>query len=69
MIQSIISIEIDNIHVDEEYYTFNYKIFVDGKLKYKGEINDDYQNGNTPKEQKKDLENGEAVNLAILHCF
>lgn len=64
-----IEVEISNIDVDERYYTFNYKVTLNGKLKDKGEINDDYENGDTPKQWQKTLEQGEAVNLAIIRAF
>ena len=64
-----IQVEISDIRVDERYYTFNYKIKLNGKLKSKGEINDDYENGNTPNEQKKMLESGEAMNLSVIRAF
>ncbi len=66
---SKIEVEISNIEVDERYYTFNYRVTLNGKLKDKGEINDDYENGDTPKQWKKTLEQGEAVNLAIIRAF
>ncbi len=64
-----IKVIIANVTADEQWYTFDYRIEVNGKLKEKGQINDDYSNGNTPKQQIKDLENGEALNLAIIRVF
>lgn len=67
--RTTIEVEIGSIVADGQYYTFDYKVWVDGKLKEEGEINDDYQNGNTPKQQIEDLAKGEALNLAIMRVF
>jgi hypothetical protein len=64
-----IEVEIKDFDVDSEYYTFSYKVSVDGKLKDKGEINDDYENGMTPKEWQTFLEKEEALNLIMVRVF
>lgn len=69
MKKTIIEVEIGEIEVDERYHTIPYKVFVNGKLKDKGEINDDYENGDTPKQWKKRLENGIALDHVISHVF
>ena len=64
-----IKVEISNVTADEEYYTFNYKVWVNGKLKDKGEINDDYCNGMTPKEWIKELKDNYALQLVMVKVF
>lgn len=67
--KTIIEVEISNIDIDDRYYTFYYRITVNGKLKKKGEINDDYENGDTPAQFRKYLEKGGALDLAIIKTF
>lgn len=67
--KNIIEVEIDEIDVDENYYTFSYKVWVDGKLREKGEINDDYENGNTPAQEIKELEKEYALELVMQRVF
>lgn len=65
----VVEVEIGEIDVDESYFTFSYRVSVNGKLRAKGEINDDYENGETPAQWKKTLEKGEAVNMALSRVF
>ena len=65
----VLRVKIENIIADADYYTFNYEVWLNGKLKERGEVNDDYENGNTPKEQIKILEKGEALNLIMVKVF
>ena len=60
-----IQIEIDNFEVDEKYFTFDYRVYVDGEIKDEGQINDDYENGYLPEGQKELLMDGEALNLVF----
>lgn len=62
--KTIIEVEISNIEVDERYFSFDYKITLNGKAT-KGCYESDYENGDTPKQWKKFLENGYAVKLAL----
>ena len=64
-----IDVEIGKITIEDNYYTFDYKVKINGKLKEKGEINDDFENGNTAKEQIKMLEEDEALNLVLIKVF
>ena len=63
--KTIIEVEISNIKVDEGYYSFDYIITVNGKKRKKESYDSDYENGDTPKQWKKTLEKGEAVNRAM----
>jgi len=69
MKQYNIKVDIDKITADEEYFTFDYKVYIDGKIKDSGEINDDYENGCTPKQMIKMLENGDALDLVMIKVF
>jgi hypothetical protein len=65
MITTIIRCDIDNISVDEEYYSFDYVISVNGVKRKKERYESDYQNGKTPKEWRKELERGIATEIAL----
>ena len=69
MKKTIIVIEIGEIEVDKEYFSYEYEVTIarsNGKTKVqKGEINDDYENGDTPKQWKKTLEDGHAAQLVL----
>ncbi len=60
-----LKIEIGDIDVIDGYYTFDFKAYLGKKLVDKGEINDDFENGMTDKEWKRELQNGEALRLVI----
>ena len=64
-----IKVKIGEITADERYYTFDYEVYIGGKLKDSGEINEDYENGCTPKQMIKMLENGYAINLVMIKVF
>lgn len=64
-----IEVKIESIVADTRYYTVAYQVFINGKKKAIGEINDDYQNGLTPLEQVKMLREGEALNLIMMRVF
>lgn len=68
-IKSIIEVEISNIEVDEQYYSFEYSVKQDGKEIDSGEYSDDYQNGDTPSQWKKELEKGYAIQQVIIRAF
>ena len=64
-----ISIDINNVKVDEFYYTFNYTVYANGKKYFD---NEEYQSdhvwGSTKKDRsdfKKHLLKYEAVNLVL----
>lgn len=69
MEKRIIEVQIWDIEVDEEYYTIQYKVLMEGKVVDEGEVNDDYENGETPKQWKKTLEKGEAFNIVLSRVF
>ncbi len=60
----VTTVEISNIDVSKEYYSFDYKIH--GAVAGSGSYESDYENGNTPDEQYEWLLDGGAVNLALL---
>ncbi len=68
MIETIIKIQISKITVDERYYSFKWKAYLNGKLYDSGEYDNDYENGDTPKEWQKRLEEGIAVE-EVLHIL
>lgn len=63
--KTVIEVEISNVEVDSEYYSFDYIITVNSKKRKKENYSNDYQNGCTPKEWKKELERGYAVECAL----
>lgn len=69
VIKSKIDVEISNIEVDEQYYSFEYIVKQDGIVIDEGEYSDDYENGDTPTEWKKQLEDGYAVQQVIVRAF
>jgi len=64
-----IEVEITNIEVDDFYYTFNYKVTVDGKLKGEGEYNNDHAWIDDKEGFIGLLEEGYAVGLALEQVF
>lgn len=64
-----IEVEVSKLEVDERYYSFSYKVSVNGKLKDKGRIEDDYENGDTPEEWRETLEDGYALSQAMVRAF
>ena len=63
-----IKIGIGEIDIDEEYFSFEYKIFVNGELRTEGEYQDSHDWGDSKKsikEFKKILEDRLAVELAL----
>ncbi len=65
--KAIIEVEITNIEVDEEYYSFNYQFTFNGVKSEIEEYSGDYENGSSPKEWKKELEDGYALQVALEH--
>jgi hypothetical protein len=59
----ILETEISNIEVDDRYYSFDYVVIKNGKRGKKQEYSNDYENGDTPEEFKKYLEEGGALNI------
>ena len=59
-----IAVGIGQIAVDERYFSFQYKIFVDGELNSEGEYQSNHTWENT-KAFKRLLENGYALELAM----
>lgn len=63
MIKYKIMVQIDNIEIDEKYYSFKWKALV-GKKKYSGKYDSDYD-GYTKKEMVKILEKGYALEIVL----
>lgn len=68
-IKSVIEVEVSDIEVDEQYYSFQYTVKQDGKKIDSGEYNDDYENGDTPSQWKKTLEKGYAIRQVVVRAF
>ena len=60
-----LEVEIKNIEVEDRYYSFNYKITLDGKVRKQEYYEDDFDNGMTDKEWKEELESGYALECAL----
>jgi len=60
-----ITINIDNIRLDDEFnaFYFDYKVKIDGKLKYKGLYSDNFDGGRD--EMLKDLNNYYTYDLIL----
>lgn len=66
-IRETAKVEISNISVDEKYYSFDYKVWRNGALVSVGNYENDYS---VPKQELiDDLENGYAVNIAMVQAF
>ena len=63
--KKIIEVEITDIQVDKEYYSFEYTIKCEGFIDAEGSYEGDYSNGMTAKEWKQALIEGEALKLAL----
>ncbi len=60
-----LEIEVKNLEVDENYYTLDYTAKLNGKKMKNGHYESDYDNGRTPKEWKKELEEGYALQCVL----
>lgn len=60
-----ISIEVDNIEVDEKYYSFDYKVYINGKLKEKDTYDSDHSWSHRQKWFKEYLEESGAFQEVI----
>ena len=60
-----LNIVILKIEVDDDYYSIKYDWYANGKKK-KASYESDYDNGMTPLGWKNELENGEAIRIALL---
>ena len=60
----IISIKIDNVTVDERYYSFDWLCHFKGNKTYKGRYEDSYE-GHTARGMKKILDKGYALEIAL----
>ncbi len=65
MIEKTIKVQIDNFEVDEKYYWFDYKIYVDNELVIEEEYNDDHCWENLEEFKCLMLLEDEAVKLAL----
>lgn len=63
--KKVIEVEITDIDVTKEYYSFEYTIKCEGFIDAEGSYEGDYCNGMTPKEWKECLLEGEALKLVI----
>lgn len=69
-IKSKIEVTITKIHVQDDFFSFSYKITVNGKIHVnKGYYSDYYYNGMTVKKWTKKLEKDYAVQFAIQQEF
>lgn len=59
--KTTIEIEIKNIDVDDMYYSFDYKVTINGILCEEDSYSNDYCNGDSPKEFKQYLKDGGAI--------
>jgi hypothetical protein len=69
MKQEKLEIEMWNFTADTRYFSFNYKVKRNGVLVDEGEINNDYQNGNTPKQQVEELQDEYGLVLVMHKVF
>lgn len=60
-----IEIEVDNIKVDDRYYSFEYKVWVDGKMKIEDVYDSDHEWSDDKKGFKDHLKNGGAVHTVL----
>ena len=60
-----IEVEISNIEVDDDYYNFNYKVTVNGKVTAEEEYQSDHAWGDDKESFMDMLVDGEAVTLAL----
>lgn len=67
IIKVTIEVCISNIEVDEEYYSFDYSITEDWKVKEKSDYSNSYENWMSQKQRKKHLADWEAVKIALQH--
>lgn len=67
MIEKIIKVQIDNFEVDQEYYSFDYKIYIDDELVLDDEYSDDHEWEDDIEGFKEMMlgEENEAVKLAL----
>lgn len=67
-IKETIKVEISNLKIDDEYYSFDYKVWRKGKLVTGNSYESDYD---VPKKAiEEDLtKNGYAVELALVQAF
>lgn len=63
--KTIIEVTIENIDIDDKYYSFDYTIVVNGKQMSKSEYESDHVWSDDKEGFKKTLEEGEAVKLAL----
>lgn len=67
--RTIIEVEVTNISVDDYYFSFNYKVIENGKLKKQGEYQSDHAWADDVKSFKALLKSSEAVKLALEEAF
>lgn len=62
-----VEIEIKNLKVGEEYYSYDYIYSINGGKKKKGSYDSDYENGMSPSKWKKELEKNVAISNVLVH--
>lgn len=65
MLRYNLEVTIENIEVDEKYFSFDYTVMLGAEILKGDSYSDDYCNGETPEEFRKTLENGWALNLVM----
>jgi len=58
-------VEIKNIEVNDGYYSFDYIVKTGNKILTEETYDSDFDNGMSDSRWKKELENGEALNIAL----
>ena len=60
-----LEVEITGVKTDNRYFSFNYKITIDGKLKHEGVYDSDHAWLEDHKDFRKMLKDGHAAKLAL----
>jgi len=69
MIVNKIVVEITNIDVDRDYYSFEYLIKLDGEIVEEGEFSDSHVWYDDISGWREELEQGEALSIALGQYF
>ena len=62
-----IEIELKNVDVGEQYYSYDYTYSINGGKKKKGSYDSDYENGMSPERWKKELVNKVAIGDILIN--
>lgn len=63
--KTVIEVEVKDIEVEDGYYSFKYRITVNGRARRWESYDGDFENGMTAKQWKKELEKGYAVECVM----